>query len=939
MQAGAPAVTPADRDPAPLFGDVAGRVLLERYELLDRVGSGGGGTVWRAHDRELERDVAIKMLNPSARRSARMLARLRKEAMAIAAVPHPNVVDVYDVGESDVPEAGGVFIAMELVEGMDLKDWLLASRRSTGEILDVFRQIAAGLAAAHDRGLVHRDLKPGNVLVGADGRTRVVDFGIVADDASSSSDAPQDAASASTSGTSGRLDSLTATGTVMGTPAFMAPEQHVGAPVTARADQYAFGVSLYRALYDRPAFASDTYEGLYKAKVAGAPEAAPRNELGDRTVPRHVRRALVRMLMRDANARFSDMREVQAALQSPRPLVPIGVGVAGVGVLLVLAWPSPTVDAPDCEGVATEAAEQAWGSDPGARVRAAMTDAAAAERLGTRIDELTAAWVSVRAEVCRDAAEGEIEPPVAEGRISCLRDNRRALAAATTLAEDGGPEIDSTRLLRSLSSPHWCRTVSASRIDPARRERMEALLKPLVRAQTMTRAGDPNGGLELATQGVADARKAGEGLVVARGLRVVAHAQRELVQVESSIATLRESYDEALGAGADAEALQAALDLAQGLDDASQVEEARRWMRTADSIAARLEISTRTELRILSIRSAIVEHEGKLDEARELRERAVELSRAADPHGTEHAEALVLLGTNLARSRRFEEALAAFSAGLERLEAIYGTEDPTLIGTLDNLAGANIMLDRFEEGTQVLERAKALAVTTYGPDSPVVARRLPNLGRMYQSLGRNEEAEAALVEALGFAREHGPPAFVANVLGSLSRLMAELGQHERAKSYATEALELSEELVGPDHPELARPLLRIAEAERELGNLEESERFARRLVALMNGRDLARTQEGMFSRAVLVRVLTDRGHVDEAVALAQSLIDDARAVPATGETLTRVLYSTARARQAAGEAGAAALAEEGLEHIAADPAERQERNLRDEIEAWLETVR
>ena len=545
----------------------------------------------------------------------------------------------------------------------------------------------------------------------------------------------------------------------------------------------------------------------------------------------------------------------------------------------------------------------------------------------------------MRAEVCRDAADGEIEAAVAEGRLSCLGESRRALQAATTVAEDGGTKVDGSRLLRSLSSPHWCRSVGASGIDPARLERIEALLEPLVRAETLSRAGDPGRALEIAAQGVAEARAAGEGLVVSRGLRVVAQAQDELAEAEAAIATLREAYDEALGAGADPEALQAALDLAQALDNASEVQEAQLWMRTVDSVAARLEISTRTELRILSIRAAMLEHERSFDEARALRERAVELCREADPHGTELAEALMLLGGNYAQARRFGEAHAAFTSALERLEAIHGRYDPTLISTLDNLAGANVMLDRLEEGARVLERAKALTVATYGPDSPAVARRLPNLGRLYQSLGRSEEAEEVLLQALAFAREHGPPAFVANGLGALSRLMAELKQHERANAYAREALELTEELVGSDHPDLARPLLRIAEAERELGNLEQAERFARRLVALLEGRDLARTSEGLFSRSVLVRILTDRGRVEEALALAPSLLEDARAVPAKGETMARVLYSTARARRAAGEPDAAELAREGLKHLHPEPKELQERNLRDEVAGWLATIR
>ncbi|MBZ0235369.1 MAG: serine/threonine protein kinase, partial [Deltaproteobacteria bacterium] len=199
---------------------------LGRYELTGLLGAGGMGIVLAARDPELDRQVAVKIL----RSTAGMLdsdgtARLRREGMAMARLTHPNVIRVYDVGI----EGEHVFVAMELVRGTDLATWLRLKPRTDAEILAAFIEAGRGLAAAHDAGLVHRDFKPQNVLVGDDGRVLVTDFGLARDvdgretDGPASSDSPRLASPA-----------ITETGAVVGTPAYMAPEQRRGA-VDARA--------------------------------------------------------------------------------------------------------------------------------------------------------------------------------------------------------------------------------------------------------------------------------------------------------------------------------------------------------------------------------------------------------------------------------------------------------------------------------------------------------------------------------------------------------------------------------------------------------------------------------------------------------------------------------------------------------------------------------
>ncbi|MEM6294135.1 MAG: protein kinase [Myxococcota bacterium] len=290
---------------AQMFGDAGEPVTIGRYTITGRIGAGAMGTVYRAEDTSLERAVAIKVLH----RSDEMYrARMTVEAKALAKLSHPNVVTVHEVGTDD----GQLFVAMELVQGRTLHAWL--EDPSGLDVLDVFAQAAQGLQAAHDAGIVHRDFKPENVMIGDDGRVRVLDFGMARTPGAALTDDVEGAPSH----LDAREPAITRTGMLAGTPTYMAPEQFEGARVDAKADQFAFCIALHEAIWGVRPFAGDTVGTLARSVTMG--EATLFSGPTRPDLPAHhedaIRAVIERGLRTDPADRFDSMRALVDRLRS-----------------------------------------------------------------------------------------------------------------------------------------------------------------------------------------------------------------------------------------------------------------------------------------------------------------------------------------------------------------------------------------------------------------------------------------------------------------------------------------------------------------------------------------------------------------------------------------------------------------------------------------------
>ena len=333
----------SNRDQPPSTGSRIGRFLL-----LDKLGEGGMGVVFAARDEQLDRKIAIKLLLPGLTKGRE---RLLREARALARLTHPNVVTVHDVGTL----GDRVYVAMEFVEGATLTQWL-EKKPSWPEILQVFLQAADGLAAAHDAGIVHRDFKPDNVLVGSDGRVRVLDFGL-AKGGEPSRDSAMDR-EALDAGALLDERNLTRTGAMMGTPAYMAPEQFLGGDIDARTDQFAFCVALYEGLHGARPFTGSSVGELARAVTEGAILSPPTKA----AIPPALGQALARGLSTQREQRFPTMHALRSELaratrepgrRSPRrwPIALAFGAVLGLGGLGLWSMRPPGDESPSARSI------------------------------------------------------------------------------------------------------------------------------------------------------------------------------------------------------------------------------------------------------------------------------------------------------------------------------------------------------------------------------------------------------------------------------------------------------------------------------------------------------------------------------------------------------------------------------------------------------------
>jgi serine/threonine protein kinase/tetratricopeptide (TPR) repeat protein len=789
-----------------------------RFALLEHLGTGGFGTVYAAYDPMLDRKVALKLLRADARDRA-----LLDEARALAKLAHPNVVTVHEVVELD----DRIVLVMGLVNGSRLDAWV--RDRSAAQIVAAFVEAGRGLAAAHARGLVHRDVKPQNILVGEDGVARIADFGL-ARLAPEQLDTDDDAAPSTTHGA--------------GTPKYWAPEIRAKQPATRASDQYAFCLSLQELLGDAP-------------------------------VSRGVQRALARGLARDPSERWPSMDALLEVLDR-RPLPRGRLALVG-GVVLVAAGAPWGVEAISRHRAVQQCRDEAATIDDADAdaVRRAFTSTGlhyAEEtwaRVQTRLEAYPPAWRTAYEHACTVArVDGHRSETAYAQTKSCFEERKQAFASLVDVLAHADAETVRHAVPAAFDLPDVAQCEDEAWLqrhalpeDPALAEAVLQVRVDLQRAAWARITRDPDAAL-ASVLALRERAAAWEPALAEVELELGAvHLDRgELDEAETALVS---AYRRAGAAGLDHVAADAALALASATaGELAQPEQALIWTESAEMLLDRLDDRGRRRGRLADAKASAHRRMGDLDEARSFAEQAlaayqkapdatdVALARALGSMAVMHVDAGELdLAAELMRESiaikeralgpnhpsvndtllnlgalellRGSHALALRYHERALANALpFGERHPTVLGILANLAMIHLRLGHHDRALGLARDVVDARTDVLGAAHPDTITALNNLGAVCVEAGRYGEAEALFVDLLDRQRALTTPAplEVARTLHNLAAVAVELGEPERARDRFVEANELLGRELADDHPEVLRTREGLAVAQLDLGH-------------------------------------------------------------------------------------------------------------------------
>lgn len=826
-----------------------------RYVILKKIGTGGMGTIYAAYDPSLDRKVALKLVRPQLAAEPRARNRLLREAQALAKLSHPNVVTVYEAGVSD----NRVYIAMEFVPGGVLTTWLTAEPRSWRDVLQRFLAAGRGLHAAHQADLVHRDFKPENVIIGDDGRVRVLDFGLATAafaDAREPSDTPS-ASSVSSNPHGRRLEvRMTATGAFMGTPAYMAIEQHTGRTIDARSDQFAFCASLYEGLYGRRAFTGTDVAELAQQKrdedIAAPPNASP--------VPKWLHDTLLRGLRSDPGERWPSMKELLSALASD-PIAKrrktlwisaLALVIAGLATLALLGWsvrgavtPKPVCTAPEnaFSGIWDERRQQQIRSTFTTEGRHYASDTF--ERLATHLDRFTDEWARMTVASCEAThVDNTQSEHMLDLRGRCLRHRRERLRALSDVLSSNpdrqvlDTSIDSVLALPSVSDCADSEALGLSVPLPDGediRRRIGDIESQLHRAEALIDTGQYQQGAPVASAALAGAEGIDYTPLHARALFVSAKLQFALGDFTAAETLLRAAIPRAAQAKDD----MLSARLWAFLIDAITEQRSRSGEALALSLPAR-EAVERVDAPLLradfrKVLGSAKIHHGKYLEARADLEVALAIrERELAANHPKIGRLLTAIANTYSAIGDKGIAFEHQQRGLRILEEGLGESHPSVAIILGNMANTLADMGEYERAKDFYKRSLALRERIYGAEHSRVAFVLNNLANLQRETADYEAALANYQRALAIARaaEHGQDHNISSSLGGIGDVQREQARYIEAHASYTEALEIRERLLGPEHLSLSYLLLSLGKTMLHLGDDEAAEMHYRRALTI-----------------------------------------------------------------------------------------------------------
>jgi eukaryotic-like serine/threonine-protein kinase len=787
-----------------------------RFEVRSVLGVGGMGVVFAAYDPMLDREVAIKVVaTEQGVDDTAAEERMVREAKAMAKLSHPNVVRVFEAGTS----ATGVFFVMELIAGTTLARWS-SEPRPWADVLAHFIAAGRGLAAAHARGFVHRDFKPANVLMGDDGRILVSDFGLV-------SVATRAVGSTAAVGVDRQLD--LSSGVILGTPRYMAPEQHRQAAVDHRADQWAYCAGLYEALYRERPFAGDTRADVILRLESGV-APVPSDE---RDVPKRMRAILQRGLARDPDRRYSSMDGLLSELaHDPSLRRRRWMGLGAIAILTgvaALGWMRDRHQA-SRHGPCDERVDGEWSDVRREQVRArfqsvpAGTGADTFARVDARLRSYLDSWTTSHATVCTAADQSTAQ---FHAQLACLAQSRTAVSGLVSVfaTVDDSDVIDAAvGAVASLPAPASCEKATAPRRAEPRLSSGQQLQAMRVQAQlqrvdTWLRAG-------MARNAVAESERA-----------LAAAAAIHIPEIEAAAWLALGRSRTHVNANADAEhALRQAAQIAAKIGDDDIVAEAwtellwviSRENRAQESLAmaelvadmqARAGSPPRLRAKFLFYRGSAYVELGEYQQAIPLLQRADAVWRdEIDPNDPERARVFLTLGNVAHYQSDLAQSAAYYQQALALRESALGRMHPLTVSLLGNLASVNLDLGLTELGLEQCRRQLAVDDDVLGATAGARIITLKCIGVALTDLGRLDEARTTLDAALASGEASGGRAsYLPYVLTALANVESRAGRIDRAAALIDRA-----NITFEAHPDRARMVAVRALILNQLGRRAEA---------------------------------------------------------------------------------------------------------------------
>jgi tetratricopeptide (TPR) repeat protein len=890
-----PEVTPSEaqeRAPDPKKRLERG-TLVGRYTILEPLGTGGYATVYSAYDAELQRTVALKMLQADVELQE-VRRRVFGEAQAMARLKHPNVVTVYEVGKFHRQ----IYIVMECVEGSTLASWV-KTPRAWREVLSKLKSAGRGLAAAHEAGLVHRDFKPENVLVGNDGRVLVSDFGIArpAEEAgdvgapSAAGNAPQSPGQApSLSGpiSTRPEDPLTETGRVMGTHGYLAPERLVSAADDMRSDQFSFAVSMFVALYGTHPFVF-TNVASYSKAVRGAPETPPPST----KVPGWVHAVIERGLKPDPEQRFTSMKELLEALERDpsrrRRTLAAGACLAATFAVALTAYGRHRVElrARASEGASLMAAT--WNAKVEQLTRTSLAAAdprygsVIAEQTARRIGEYATAWTDTHRRISEATLlQGEQDALAMARRLRCLERGREQLSALREIllhadAAVAQRAIDATF---ALPNPANCANSDVANIPalpsaPDTRARVLEAERAAAQAHAYAEVGQDQKAEDIIARVLPEVRAIPYARTEAELLLIDADAKLQLSDKNGALEAAQGAFRAALRAGDDALAVRAATSIVTLLCNwFHKPEEGKQWLELANAIVDRAGRNDATDAEILLAQAVINATSGHPDQNAELfgKHLAI-LERLYGERDPRVARASMDLGVCLALVGQYEVAAKTIQRGIDLLAALGGDHNPRLALYYMNLGGAHQALGRSTEAKGAYEHGLALLVDR--PPGPLSVVLLGQLATIETLLGHIDAAVEVAQKGVDVAAAIGEKGrFAWHVRQAHAEARGKKGDY---RGQATECAEIiasqrAADQVAANVPYFPDALACLAEAEIALGKVDSALSHLEQSVKLESRTDVEALPKARFALAKALRIAGHDG--PRARKLAESARED-----------------------------------------------------------------